>query len=245
MLLVSLLTLTLIWRLYDLLVVTTSSCVEAVGSFLGGVPFGPSLLDIFTLAFVSIGCLWFVNMVRHRKHRQSYWRRGFEALLIGFGLLTVLTWNEYVRPAAPIGQVTENVRRNILGRILLLPTDSWPRDTIVYYPLSPPESLGVHEPGIDDQGRLWQAAFEYDAPGVNEDDFPLGIFKRPASECYCWDGSAEYARELRSYYEWQLDYAVMPAEVRAWYLGQLDQLAPSPVEEDWCSAVRDLARYRL
>lgn len=235
MFLVSLLTLALIWRLYFTFVASVGSCVEVIGFLLGGLRHGPALLDLFTLAFVATGCLWFVDMVRQHKRRQSYWRRGFEALLIGFGLLCVLTWNEYVRPAAPVSATTEAIR-SALGRTPFFFEDHVPL-------LEAPESVILHEPGRDEMGRAWQDAFDPGAPGVDDADFALGIFKRPASECLCWDLREEEVRRERSYLEWQLRYAEMPAEVRGWYAERLAELPPSPVEEDWCPAVRNLARY--
>jgi hypothetical protein len=235
MFLVSLLTLALIWRLYFTFIASVGSCVEVIGFLLGGLRDGPALLDLFTLAFVAAGCLWFVDMVRQHKRRQSYWRRGFEALLIGFGLLSVLIWNEYVRPASPVGGATEAVR-GALARTHLFFDEHVPL-------LDAQESVVLHERGRDEAGRTWEEAFDPGVPGVDNADFPLGIFKRPASECLCWDLREEEVRRERSYLDWQRRYAEMPDGVRNWYEERLAALPPSPVEEDWCPAVRNLARY--
>lgn len=235
MFLVSLLTLALIWWLYFSFAASVGSCVEVIGFLLGGLRHGPALLDLFTLAFVAAGCLWLVDVVRQHNQRRSDWRRGFEALLIAFGLLTVLTWNEYVRPATPVSGATEAIR-SALGRTPFFFQDQLPL-------LERAEPSMLHEPGRDEAGRVWEDAFDPGAPGVDDTDFPLGIFKRPASQCLCWGPREEDVRRERSYLEWQLRYAEMPDGVRTWYEERLAALAPSPVEEDWCPAVRNLARY--
>lgn len=236
--LASVLTLTLCWVIYFLIVVTTASCVAAIGYLLGESRYAPPLLDMFTLAFCAAGALWFVNLVRVRQGRQSYWVRAFELILLSFGLLTVLTWNEHIRPRSPSTEVTESIREGLL-RLPPFRVD-W------YFIEEAPRDFDLF-PARDEQGRTFHEAYlegEFGAPIARNADFPLGLFMRPAEECPCLNLRDRENNLLRHQFEWTLEYADLDAEFTAHYTAQLDALPERVEQPEWCESALSLARYR-
>lgn len=230
MFLVSLLTLAGVWAIYWFFVVTMVSCVEAVGLTVAGLSHGPSVIDLFFLAFAAAATIWFFDLVRQHKRRQSYVRKGVEALLIAAGLLTVGTMSEMARPTAPGGAAPGWVYENIINRIPLF-------YRIDYVMLIDPED----DEYVTQDGRTWHDAFQHDAPGVDDEDFPLDIFHRPASRCHCWSRREESHRRNNFRLDWLVAEGMITEEEAAAERAER-RIGPSPVEEDWCPAVRDLAR---
>ena len=232
MFLVSLLTLVLIWRLYALYLTVAVPCVDAVGLTLGGIRHGPSVIGLFTLAFVALAALWFFNLVRYRDVRQSYVRRAVEAVLIGFGLLTVMTWTEYVAPNLPDARITQSIRQDYLARVPIL-------GSLGYAVEEGSEEIVLNVP--PPSGVEWGSFPELDDPTAYVDDerFVFGIFKRPASQCLCWSQHDEWVRTEHHYINaWEYYGFYTPEEAAA----RRKELPDPPVEAEWCPAVRDLAR---
>ena len=231
MFLVSLLTLVLIWRLYFTYMAVAVSCVDAVGLTLGGMRHGPNVISLFTLAFVAVAALWFFNLMRYRAVRQSYVRRAVEGVLIGFGLLTVLTWAEYVAPNYPDARITQSIRQDYLPRVPFLGH----RDYMIEEEY---EEIVFGEP--PPSGVEWGSfpSLENPTAYVDDDRFLFGIFKRPASQCRCWSRRDEWVREEHHWIDEREYYGLYtPEEAQI----RRDTLPPPPIEADWCPAVRNLA----
>jgi len=230
MFLVSLLTLALIWTLYWLYVVTAvSSCVEAVGLTVAGLRHGPSLIDLFFLAFAAAATVWFFDLIREHKRSQSYVRKGVEAVLIAAGLFTVGATSEMVRPTAPGGAAPAWINENIVRHIPFFFVDAVALET-------------AYDPKyVNADGRRWSDDFEWGAPGVDNADFPLRIFARPADLCTCWGRREERNRQENFRLNWLVAEGMITKEEAA-FEREARRIGPPPVEEDWCPAVRDLAR---
>jgi fluoride ion exporter CrcB/FEX len=110
MLLVSLLSLGLSWRLIELFVVSHFGCGELLRFWYGEAPLGPTLLGVFAVAFTAMFCLWIINLIRVRYRRPAVWATTVQAFLF-VAILTVLTtWSSFISPYSVFKPVSDTLR---------------------------------------------------------------------------------------------------------------------------------------
>ncbi len=209
--------------------VVALSCVQAIGITLSP-RYGIAPIDLFWYGFLALGILTFVNTIRFRTGPQHYSHRAAEALLIFFGLVTVSEWENKVHPGLGDRPVMEFIHDRIL-----LPSPFFFMDTLaleeeyVYFHVKPPNGVPIY------------SFPEYPPPAahVDENAFPLRIMGRPAEWCGCYTGHEELARSEHYDLKAGLYYGFIDAEEAA---ERAASLPPSPIEAEWCTPVRDLAR---
>ncbi len=217
------------WAIFIIYTVVALSCVQAIGITLSP-RYGIAPIDLFWYGFLALGILTFVNTIRFRTGPQHYSHRAAEALLIFFGLVTVSEWENKVHPGLGDRPVMEFIHDRIL-----LPS---PFFRVTYFELV---DVGPWRGEKPPSGVAAGSFPDLPAPAayVRDDAFPLGILARSARECACWTGQAEWARWEHHNLKADLYYGFIDAEEAA---ERAASLPPSPIEAEWCTPVRDLAR---
>ncbi|MGJ3232770.1 MAG: hypothetical protein ACFE0P_13340 [Oceanicaulis sp.] len=221
-----LVTIGLIWALYMIFIWTALSCAETVALTFGPSRHDVAIIDLFILIFLACLSTWFFNVMRFRKVRQSWTRRGAEFLLIGFCLLVSVIWAGTARPFHPETQIAQAVR-GALMRTPMFWTDFVMLET------------NIHDSETTDDGRTWWDDFDKNPHDIDPADFPYGIFTLPAEQCRCWSRRDESYRREHFIIDWrEREGFITPVEA-----SELRQAWPAPpTEPNWCPAALELAR---
>lgn len=214
MLLVSVLTLGLCWRLTELFVVTEFGCGELLRFWYGEAPLGPTLLGVFTLAFTAVFCLWIIDLVRVRHRRPAIWVTSVQAILF-IAILTVMTtWSSFISPYSMFKPVSDSLRHGwVVTRLGL-----------------------VGEAFIEELGPGYQYWSTKRHPSNVDSRSILG--GRSLNECSCMSISQE---RLRDDLMW-LEYDVQQGQVAVEDANIIRLETPKPVEPHWCPATLDLSQ---
>ncbi|MGY6532539.1 hypothetical protein [Glycocaulis sp.] len=224
LLLLALLLLVFIFRVLHIFTVVSYQCAYTAAIWLYALPGRIALIDLFIIAFWAMACLWFVNLVRTRRHRSRWGLRLFEALLIVFSLHAVHYWDSILRPYGFSAQFSPAIQR-ALGHTPFFFMDSVRIDE-AYFRKGPdldPDHL-ILQYGEDSWYRGWRAGFS--------------IFGSDA--CSCW--SPEEMRAMRELDGLSFDVrrgrlTEEGAAARVW---EIDK----PMDPEWCPAIIELSRRR-
>lgn len=214
MLLVTLLTLGLCWRLTELFVVTQFGCGELLRFWYGEAPVGPTLLGVFALAFTAVFCLWIIDLVRVRNRRPAIWVTSVQAILF-IAILTVMTtWSSFISPYSLFKPVSDSLRQGWVVARLGLASETF---------------LVEAGPGYEYWSTKRPPERIYG---------PLVLEGRSLNECSCMSLSEARVRDDLMW----LEFDVQQGEVALEDANAIRLDTPKPVEPQWCPATRDLSQ---
>lgn len=213
MLLVSVLTLGLCWRLTELFVVAEFGCGELLRFWYGEAPLGPTLLGVFTLAFTAVFCLWVIDLVRVRNRRLAIWVTSVQAILF-IAILTVMTtWSSFISPYSLFKPVSDNLRQGWVAVRMAT----------------------VNEVLIEEAGPGYQYWSTKRPP--ERVYGPLVFGGRSLNECSCMSISQTKVREDLMW----LEYDVQQGEIALEDANIIRLETTKPIEPHWCPATLDLS----
>ncbi|MBL4539396.1 MAG: hypothetical protein JKP96_12045 [Oceanicaulis sp.] len=214
MLLVSLLSLGLSWRLIELFVITQFSCGETLRFWQGAAPLGPTLLGVFAVAFTAMFCLWIIDLIRVRHRRPAVWATAVQAFLF-VAILTVLTtWSSFISPYSVFKPVSDTLRHGF---------------QVIRIALVSEIAIAEANPGYEYWSTKW-------GPDSETGLFVLGghSFK----DCSCMSLSDQRTRDELMWLAYEVEQGSLSHEEA----NQIRRDTPKPIEPEWCEATLDLAR---
>ncbi|MCC5995806.1 MAG: hypothetical protein JJU18_05480 [Oceanicaulis sp.] len=210
-----------IWVLFFLFGVVALNCAQLVAVSLQGAPGLPGAALLFITAFVALGSLWLIDVMRAKTGRTGVVRRVAEGLLIAACLYSSLVHYAFLRPMTPEGRMIMAVYEGP-GGIMMLGMDYTLLEMDDGFGLTPEQVEARLEFALGPPDPVW---------------YPR---QRGGGRCTCLNRRDEHDAIEHREIDWHEAEGIGdPVVLAAWR----ERLGPRPETPDWCEAALAPVRY--